>query len=181
MSTRMALLVIDVQRGLIESFEDDWAAVLPTIAELVKRARQAQLPVIYVQHDGGPGHPLEIDSAGWQIHPSVAPTPADVIVHKRWSDAFAETALDHELRSRDVGHVVLTGAQTEYCVDATARRAASLGFDVTLVSDGHTTSASRQLSRAQIVAHHNRTLPGLAVVGPRITAQAAAEVFVPVV
>jgi len=74
-----------------------------------------------------------------------------------------------------IGHVLITGAQTEYCVDATVRRAASLGYDVTLAADGHTTSASRVLSRDQIVAHHNRTLPGLALVGPRIAARPAAE------
>jgi len=113
-----------------------------------------------------------------QIHPSVLPTDDDPIVHKRWSDAFAGTTLKRELASRDVGHLVVTGAQTEYCVDATVRRAASLGYDVTLVADAHTTSASRLLSREQIVAHHNRTLPRLALVGPRITATSAAEVVI---
>ena len=177
MKTNTALVLIDVQRGLINGFEDDWACVLPTIAELVDRARHARIRVIYVQHDGGAGHPLEVGSAGWQIHPSVAPTDADPIVHKRWSDAFVGTELDRELESRDIGHLVVTGAQTEYCVDATVRRAASLGYDVTLVTDGHTTSASRLLSREQIIAHHNRTLPGLALVGARIAARSAAEVL----
>ena len=90
---------------------------------------------------------------------------------------FVGTELERELESRDIGHLVVTGAQTEYCVDATVRRAASLGYDVTLVTDGHTTSASRLLSREQIIAHHNRTLPGLALVGARIAARSAAEVL----
>jgi len=167
-----------VQRGLIEGFEDDWAGVLETIAQLVDRARRSQTPVLYVQHDGGPGHPLEVGSDGWQIHSSVAPTDADPIVHKRWSDAFAGTTLERELASRDVGHLLVTGAQTEYCVDATVRRAASLGYDVTLVADAHTTSASRLLSREQIIAHHNRTLPRLALVGPRIATTSAADVLI---
>jgi nicotinamidase-related amidase len=177
MKTKTALMLIDVQRGLVEGFEEDWAGVLEKIVELVESARRAQIPVVYVQHDGGAGHPLEVDSGGWQMHSSVAPTDADLIVHKRWSDAFAETLLQRELESRDIGHLVVTGAQTEYCVDATVRRAASLGYDVTLVKDGHTTSASRLLTRQQIIAHHNRTLPGLALVGPRIVAKLAAEVL----
>ncbi|MDQ6669431.1 MAG: isochorismatase family protein [Chloroflexota bacterium] len=68
MKTKTALMLIDVQRGLIEGFEDDWAEVLQTLAELVERARRAQIPVVYVQHDGGPGHPLEVGGKGWQIH-----------------------------------------------------------------------------------------------------------------
>ncbi len=166
MKTKTALMLIDVQCGLIEGFEHDWAGVLQRIIELVEHARRAQIPVVYVQHDGGAGHPLEVGGGGWQIHSRVAPKDADLIVHKRWSDAFVGTELDRELESRDVGHLVVTGAQTEYCVDATVRRAASLGYDVTLVTDGHTTSASRLLTREQIIAHHNRTLPGLAVAGP---------------
>ena len=63
MTSGTALVLIDVQRGLIEGFEDDWAGVLATIAALVERARAAQVPVVYVQHDGGAGHPLEVDSA----------------------------------------------------------------------------------------------------------------------
>jgi nicotinamidase-related amidase len=149
--------------------------VLDTICAVLTSARAALVPVLFIQHDGGAGHPLEVGSAGWQIHASVTPLAGAVIVHKRWSDAFAETDLGVQLESRGIRHVVIAGAQTEYCVDATARRAASSGYDVTLVADGHTTSASRFLSREQIIAHHNRTLPGLAVVGPRITAIPAAD------
>ena len=61
--------------------------------------------------------------------------------------------------------IVLVGAQTEYCVDTTARRAASLGYDVDLAADGHATSENGVLSRDQIIEHHNQTLANLAVEG----------------
>lgn len=170
-----ALQIVDVQRGLVAGFERDWEGVLENIATLLGRARAAGVPVLHVQHDGGAGHPLEGGSDGWRFHPTVAPED-EPVVHKRWSDAFAETPLEQELEARAIGHLVVTGAQTEYCVDATVRRAASLGYDVTLVADGHTTSDSRVLRRDQIIAHHNRTLPQMAVVGPRITAVPAARV-----
>jgi Isochorismatase family len=50
-------------------------------------------------------------------------------VHKRWSDAFAETPLARELEARGIRYLVVVGAQTELCVDATVRPAASLGPD----------------------------------------------------
>jgi nicotinamidase-related amidase len=165
---RTALVLIDVQRALVDGFEADWDGVLDNIVALLGRARAARISVVHVQHDGPAGHPLEVGSTGWRIHPTVAPIPGELVIHKRWSDAFAQTELADALDARGVRRLVISGAQTEYCVDATVRRAASLGYDVTLVADGHTTSASRQLSREQIVAHHNRTLPGLALVGTRI-------------
>ncbi len=52
----------------------------------------------------------------------------------------------------------MVGAQSNYCVDTTSRRAVSVGYDVTLVSDAHTTEDSDVLTAEQIIAHHNSTL-----------------------
>jgi len=175
MGPATAVLTIDIQQGLITGFEADWAGVLECIAHLLRRARQAGIPILHVQHEGGPGHPLAAGSRGWQLHPAVQ-VGHEPVVAKRWSDAFVETTLSRELEARSIGHLIVVGAQTEFCVDATVRRAASLGYDVTLVADGHTTSDSRQLTREQIIAHHNRTLPRLAVDGPRIATVLAAEI-----
>ena len=71
---------------------------------------------------------------------------------------------------------MLVGGQTEYCVDTRARRAASLGYDVELVADGHTTSENGVLSRDQIIGHHNETLANLAVDGVTLRVLPAAEV-----
>jgi nicotinamidase-related amidase len=100
-------------------------------------------------------------------------------VHKTWSDAFVATDLHTQLQRTAVTRLVVTGAQTEFCVDATVRRAASLGYDVDLIADGHTTSANGLLTRDQIVAHHNATLPALACAGPTIRAKASRDVAWP--
>lgn len=159
-----ALVVIDVQKGLIEGFEEDWSDVLHVINGLVSRARDDGVPVVLVQHCGSTRvHPLHRTQPGWALHPAVDLQPGDLRVEKRWSDAFRDTNLDAMLREASVTRVVLVGAQTEYCVDTTARRAVSLGYDVDLVADGHTTSENGLLSRDQIIAHHNQTLASLAV------------------
>jgi nicotinamidase-related amidase len=49
---------------------------------------------------------------------------------------------------------------TQYCVDTTCRRAVSLGYDVTLVADAHTTADSGTFTVEQIVDHHNALLDG---------------------
>jgi nicotinamidase-related amidase len=66
--------------------------------------------------------------------------------------------------------LVLCGLQTDCCVDATTRGAASRGYNVTLVADAHTTSPYGAKPGAQIIADHNREL------GARATVKPAAEV-----
>ncbi len=54
--------------------------------------------------------------------------------------------------------LIVVGAQSEVCVDTTCRRAFSLGFDVVLPADGHSTWDNDVLTASQIIAHTNRTL-----------------------
>jgi nicotinamidase-related amidase len=154
---RTALLVIDAQAGLLEDAARR-SETISCIRELVDRARSRAVPVIYLQHDGDPGGGLEVGSHGWQVHPDLAPADGDLVIRKRASDSFHETALLEELRRRGVTTVVVTGLRTEACVDTTSRRAVTLGFDVLLAADGHTTSDSDVLTAEQIVAHTNHTL-----------------------
>jgi nicotinamidase-related amidase len=48
----------------------------------------------------------------------------------------------------------------QFCVDTTGRRAVSLGYDVTLLADGHMTADMGSLSFSQIIEHHKRLLDG---------------------
>jgi len=162
MSSDTALLVIDVQNGMF--VEDDpvhqGAELLDRIGDLLAKARAAQAPVIYIQHNGGPGHPLEPGGAGWPIHPAIAPAAGEPVVGKATPDSFHETRLQDELEARGIVKLVVAGIQTELCVDTTCRRAAGLGYQTTLVCDAHSTWDSRTLSAAQIIAHHNDALNG---------------------
>ena len=160
MSDRTALLVIDMQIGLVEgAYRAD--AVLDRIAELIGRARRAGVPVIHVQHHHATYAPLKAGAPTWHLHPRVAPAEGERVIGKTASDAFDDTPLLDELRRLDVTHVVVAGMQTELCVDTTCRRAITLGLDVTLASDAHTT-VDATLPAGSIVAHHNAVLPQLA-------------------
>jgi nicotinamidase-related amidase len=118
----------------------------------------APTPVIHIQHDGPEGHPLETHTKGWEIHPSLKPVEGEPVLRKEESDSFFKTALQQELQKRGITHLVVTGEMTEYCVDTTCRRATSLGYDVTLVSDAHLTRDNEVLPAAKIIAHHNSVL-----------------------
>jgi nicotinamidase-related amidase len=157
-----ALLIIDLQLAMFESDRippiDAGDALLKTAQSLLARAREARVPVVYVRHDGGAGHVLEAGTSGWQIHRAIAPRPGEVVIDKRTPDAFHQTSLQAELSRLGIAKLIVAGAQTEVCIDTTCRRASSLGFDATLVSDGHSTWDNDILTAAQIVRHHNRLL-----------------------
>lgn len=161
MSRNTALLIIDVQVGIIDGFSAyRGREVLEQINKLIAQARASNMPIIYVQHDGEAGHPLEVDSEGWQIHSAIEPCGEDLIIRKRASDSFFETTLQRELDARGIKKLIVAGCMTEYCVDTTSRRAITMGYDVTLVSDAHTTIDNQLLTAAQIIAHHNALLDG---------------------
>ncbi|HMG34515.1 MAG TPA: cysteine hydrolase family protein [Blastocatellia bacterium] len=164
MKSGTALLVIDVQVGIIDGLHAyKGGEVLRTIDGLLSKARAAGVPVLYVQHDGQSGDILESGTAGWKIHPAIAPADGEPVIRKLAPDSFYETSLARELDSRGIGHLVVTGCETPYCIDTICRRAVSLGYDVTLVGDAHTTVDSNVLSAAQIIAHHNSVLDGFGV------------------
>lgn len=173
---RAALLVIDMQQALVEAVYGR-GEVLEKIGALLKRARAADAPVIYTQHDHASYEPMMPDSPGWRIHQEIKPLTSELVVRKRSADPFYETDLETELRLRGVERVVVTGIATEYCVDSTSRAALSLGFGVTLVADAHTTvDRSGTLSPEQVIAHHNEMLGSLEHPGGGIAVVPEAEV-----
>lgn len=177
MRSNTALLIIDVQIGLIDGLPAyRGAEVVQRIASLAATARTAGVPVIYVQHDGQPGHRLEPNTPGWPIHRDIAPQTGDLVLHKRYCDSFFETALQAELQERHIARLVIAGCMTEYCIDTTSRRAVSLGYDVTLVKDAHSTADNEQLTAAQVIAHHNELLDGFQAGRHGIAVKPAASV-----
>jgi nicotinamidase-related amidase len=159
---KTALLVIDLQLGMFNGERlvaiHAGEALLTRVQALVAQARTAGVPVIYVRHDGGPEHLLERGTANWEIHPTIAPAPGETIVEKRTPDSFHRTTLLTELYTIGAHRLIVVGARTEVDVDTTCRSAFSLGLDVTLVPDGHSTWDNAILTAEQIIQHTNKTL-----------------------
>src|SRR5262249_61351626 len=84
-----ALLVIDVQKGVVEgNHERD--AVVANVGSLVEKARREQVPVVWVQHSDQ-GLPRESDE--WQIVSELAPGDEEPLVGKNYGDSFGDTTL----------------------------------------------------------------------------------------
>ncbi|MHA7306612.1 isochorismatase family protein [Arthrobacter sp. TMN-49] len=156
-----ALLIIDLQKDVLAPCFDV-SGVLARTAVLIGRARAAQLPVIFVQHEE-PEMPRH--SSGWELEPSLPVQEGDPLVFKSYRDSFEGTTLTAELERLNVGRLIVAGAQSDYCVRTTAHRAAIDGYDFVLVSDCHTTEDTEfggvAVTGEQIVAHTNQYFSGL--------------------
>jgi len=159
-----ALLVVDVQNGVVESaLRRD--AVVTNVGDLVEKARRQRTPVVWVQHSD---EQLVRESEGWRIVPQLIPDPSEPLVEKRYGDAFEDTNLETVLSGLGVGRLVVVGAQTDACIRSTLHGALARGYDATLVSDAHTTedqSAWGAPPPDQVIAHTNlywtyQTAPG---------------------
>jgi len=127
--------VIDVQRAALAGCAGG-DELVRRINGLARRAHAAGAPVVVVQHEGN-GEP-ERGTPGWELAEGLEPLEGAHVVAKSFRDAFAGTGLADLLRSLGVTRLVVTGVHSDYCVQMTALSAVVRGFDLTLVSDGHT-------------------------------------------
>lgn len=149
-----ALVVVDVQRGVVDEAHDR-DRVVANIVELVDRARAATVPVVWVQHDD---EDLPRGSAEWAYVDELVRRDDEPVVHKSYGDSFEETDLEQVLADRGVGRVVVAGAQTDACVRSTIHGALTRGYDTVLVGDAHTTedfSPWGAPTPALVIAHTN--------------------------
>jgi nicotinamidase-related amidase len=151
---RTALVVIDVQNGVVTGAHDR-DGVVNRIADLVERARAAEVPVIWVQHQSDD---LVPGSDAWKYVPELTRAEDEPLVEKRYPDSFEETTFEATLAELQVGSLLVTGAQSDACIRATLHGAVVRGYDAKLVGDAHTTedlSAWGAPPPAQVVAHTN--------------------------
>ncbi|KJZ67063.1 cysteine hydrolase family protein [Pseudomonas fluorescens] len=158
-----ALLIIDMQVGLFHGPEKpyDGERVLANIQQLIRQARERDVPIFAVRHTGPQGSPIEVGSPLWQLLPALdLDASIDILFDKTRPNAFYATALAEQLRASGINEVFIAGMKTQYCIDSTCRAAAELGFKPILVADAHTCMDTPALPARSIIEHHNATLNG---------------------
>ena len=163
-----ALVIIDVQQGLCEGEGQAWQfeQVIDRINQVSRKARQAGVPVIFVQHEGRSGY-LSHGSREWQLADGLLNEAQDIRIRKTTPDAFLKTDLQERLDALGVKELAICGMHSEFCVDTTTRRALALGYPVILLEDAHTSAGNKALSAEQVIAHHNATLTSISSFGPK--------------
>lgn len=128
-----ALLVIDVQNGIVEL--GDFKEELSLIENVIKDFKKLNLPVIFMRHIDEPEEsPLNKNSIGSEIHNSLKHY-ADYVFEKQTPSSFFNTDLSSVLEKLGVNHLFITGFNTEFCCMFTAISAFDRGYKVTFIEN----------------------------------------------
>jgi nicotinamidase-related amidase len=141
-----ALIVIDLQKGIAGlPTAHPTSEIISRSAQLARAFRVRGLPVVLVNvSDRAPGRtdagiPKFSFPPDWtDLVPELDKQPDDHLVTKKRIGAFLGTSLNDYLRQRGATQVFLTGVATSAGVEATARSAHDLGYNVVLVADAMT-------------------------------------------
>lgn len=131
------LVIVDMQKGVVATAHGR-DQVIESIKAVAKAAREKKVPIIWVQHSD---EELKIHSKEWELVPELQMEPGDFRIDKDHNSCFANTELERILEETKATEIVLAGAATNWCIRATAYGALDRGYDLTLVSDGHTTES----------------------------------------
>jgi nicotinamidase-related amidase len=150
-TNQSALLVMDLQNGIVSRFAED-ANVLIPFQQAIEAARRHSIPVIFVRVAFREGYPeissqnksfsaitklggMTISEDSSQIHASLAPRPAEPVVTKLRVSAFAGSDLEVILRSHRIDKLILTGIATSGVVLSTLREAADKDYRLIVLAD----------------------------------------------
>ena len=135
-----AFVLVDIQNdyfsgGKMELVEMERAAA--EAAKLLAAHRDAGSGIYFVQHlSVQPGAPFFVPGTeGVEIHASIAPRPGESVTQKNFPNSFRETDLADRLRADGVDDLVICGAMSHMCIDATTRAAFDLGFTCQVAAD----------------------------------------------
>ena len=138
--SKRAVIIVDLQKDYLASGSFALTgidAATANAARIVEAARQKGDRIVHVHHISKEADsPLFApDTAGIEPIPAVMPHEGDTVIIKNYPTSFRETALQQTLQAQGVSEVVVVGAMSDVCIDATARAAADLGYDLTVVHD----------------------------------------------
>ncbi|OLZ71342.1 cysteine hydrolase [Streptomyces sp. IMTB 2501] len=171
-----ALLVIDVQNGVMVPGSPNRDEVIANINTLIGKARTADVPVIWIQHQD---EELVPGTEVWEYVPELKRLDTEPLVAKSYRDSFEDTGLESVLAEHGVGRLIVTGAQSDFCVRSTLHGALVRGYDATLVADAHTTENLTEYGAPapeQVIAHTNLYWSGQHAPGRRGGTMNTAEI-----
>ena len=119
----MILLIIDTQKMIMTTELYNFELFTQNIKELIATARKNNIEIIYVRHDDGSGEPLTVGAPGFEIYSDFQPLATDKIINKSANSVFKETELLVYLKSKSVQELIISGIQTDLCIDATIKSA----------------------------------------------------------
>jgi nicotinamidase-related amidase len=143
--SKRAVVVVDIQNEYFPAGKIPLVGIADAAANaarVIEAARAKGDEVIYVRHESaGANAPVFTPgSAGVEINPAVQPREGEPIVLKHYPNSFRDTGLKQMLDAKGIKEVVIVGAMSHMCIDATSRAAADFGYSTVIVHDACATT-----------------------------------------
>ena len=137
--SKRAIIVVDLQKDYLTTGSFALVGIdeaADNAAKVMKAARSAGDRVIHIRHENPADAPFFVPGTeGAEIIPTVTPAEGELVITKNYPNAFRETGLKQALDADGIKDVVVVGAMSHMCIDATSRAAADLGYATTIVED----------------------------------------------
>ena len=149
---RKTLLLIDIQNDYFPGGKMELVGMeeaCGNASAILEDFRKKNMPVFHVRHvSTRPGSTFFIPGTeGAEINEGVAPKDDEIVIEKHFPNAFRETNLLEKLKEQGIEELVVCGAMTHMCIDATVRAAFDLGFKCVLIEDA---CATRNLQHREV-------------------------------
>lgn len=153
-STKIALLVVDVQTALIEEHPYQEERLITGIKDLLSECRRHRIEVVYIRHSDK--EELVPGTSGWQIYDDIKPEQDEKLFDKNFNSAFRRTGLKEYLEQKGIQTIILVGLQTEYCIDATCKVAFEYDYEVIIPEGLVSTFDNSSLCAEEINRYYKR-------------------------
>lgn len=153
--TKTALLVIDAQELITNDRLYAFDRFTANVRTLIAEARKYGVEVIYVRHDDGEGKPLSKGNAGFDVYSGFAPEAGERIFDKFVNSPFRDSGLLDYLQKKAVKRLIVTGLQTDYCIDATVKCGFEHGFEMIVPEYCNSTFDNDFMTSEQIYRYYN--------------------------
>ncbi len=126
----MVLLVVDMQKGLVDDELYAFDTFMDRTVRLIDAARKSQDEVIFVQHDAGPDSGMTYGDEAFEIDDRVKPEPGEKVFVKTINSCFGNKDFREYMEKQEDKRLMIIGLQTNYCIDCTVKSAFERGFEV---------------------------------------------------
>ena len=126
----MVLLVVDMQKGLVDDSLYAFEIFMDRVTRLIDTARKHHVEVIFVQHDAGPGSGMTPGDSDFEIAEQVRPAAGEKVFVKTINTCFGNKDFSRYMEQQQDRRLMIVGLQTNYCIDCTVKSAFERGFEV---------------------------------------------------
>ena len=151
----MILLVVDMQKGIVDEELYDYENFMNRTVTLIDAARKNNVEVIFVQHDAGEDSGLSVGDEDFEIIDEIRPKEGEKVFIKKINSCFGNKDFREYMEKQEDKRLMIIGLQTNYCIDATVKSAFERGFEVIIPEGTNTTFDNDYMTGETTVRYYN--------------------------